>query len=104
MMRKHNPQVQEDGFALVRQVAPEHVADLITAYLREEDPGLRCWLVELIGEAGSPQALPVLSEALASQDESIHDWARVGLEKLGAKEARSLLWRRQQQIRDDFSN
>jgi HEAT repeat protein len=96
MMRKHDPQVREDGFGLVRQVAPEHVADLVTAYSREEDHGLGCWLLELIGEARSPEALPVLSEALASQDESIRDWARIGLEKLGTKEARTLLWRQQQ--------
>ncbi|MEQ7128766.1 hypothetical protein ABN034_30085 [Actinopolymorpha sp. B11F2] len=32
MMRKHDPQVQEDGFGMVKQVATEHVADLIAAY------------------------------------------------------------------------
>ncbi|WP_432887944.1 HEAT repeat domain-containing protein [Kribbella sp. CA-245084] len=93
MMRKHNPQIQEDGFGLVKQVAHEHVADLITAYSGEEDHGLRCWLLELIGEARSAEALPVLREALASPDESIRDWARIGLEQLGTKEARALLWR-----------
>jgi hypothetical protein len=62
MMRKHDRQVQEDGFALVKQVAAEHVADLISAYAREEDQGLCCWLLELIGEARSPEALPVLGE------------------------------------------
>ena len=92
MMRKHDRQVQEDGFALVKQVAAEHVADLISAYAREEDHGLRCWLLELIGDARSPEALPVLREALAS-----HEWARVGLQKLDTKEARTLLWHEQQQ-------
>jgi hypothetical protein len=76
----------------VQQVAPEHVADLISAYAREEDHGLRCWLLELIGDARSPEALPTLTEALASQDEAIRHCAQTGLQKLDTKEARTLLW------------
>lgn len=96
MMRKHDPQVQEDGLALVKTVASEHVADLVSAYSMEDDHGLRCWLLELIGEARSPYAFPDLTEALASPDESIRYWARVGLEKLDSKEARTWLWHEQQ--------
>lgn len=93
MMRQRDPQVQEDGFGLVRQVATEHVADLVAAYLDEEDPGLRCWLLELVGEARSPEALPILRDALTSPDEAIRSWARAGLQKLDSKDSRTLLWR-----------
>ncbi|MGW6282071.1 hypothetical protein [Kribbella sp. NPDC055071] len=96
MMRKHDPQTQEDGFALVKQVAAEHVADLISAYAHEEDHGLRRWLLELIGDARSPKALAVLTEALASDDELIHDCAQLGLQKLNTKESRTLLHHDQQ--------
>lgn len=92
MMRKHDPQVQEDGFGMVKQVATEHVADLIATYEAESDRDLRCWLLELIGEARSCEALPVLAEALASKDDSIRVWGEAGLEKMDTKEARTLLW------------
>lgn len=92
MMRKHNPQVQEDGFGLVRQVAAEHVHDLIEAYRNESDHGLRCWLLELLGEARSPEALPIFTEALASHDDSIRSCGRRGLETLDTEEARTVLW------------
>jgi len=94
MMRKHDPQVQEDGFGMVKQVAAEHVGDLIAAYRSESGRGLRCWLLELLGETRSPEALPVLAEALTSADDSIRDWAEVGLQKMDTKEARTLLWHR----------
>jgi hypothetical protein len=59
-MRKHDPQLQEDGFGLVREVAAERLDDLIAAYYVEQDRGMKCWLLELIGEVRSPAALPVL--------------------------------------------
>jgi hypothetical protein len=36
-----------------------------------DDHGLRCWLLELIGEAQSPAALPVLAAQLNSTDEAL---------------------------------
>jgi hypothetical protein len=39
LMRKHNPQTQEDGFELVRAVANEHVADLMAAYAVDKITG-----------------------------------------------------------------
>ena len=46
------------------------------------DHGLRCWLLELIGAAPSPAALPVLGAQLGSNDESLRDRAVAGLKKL----------------------
>jgi HEAT repeat protein len=86
LMRKHDPQLREDGFHRLRPHAAEHVEELMTEYLAEQDDhGLRCWLVELIGEARSETARPLLTELLDDESESIRDQARRGLELLGAK-------------------
>jgi hypothetical protein len=58
---------------------------------------LRCWLLELIGGVRSTEALPTLREALVSPNESIRCCARRALQQLDTKEARTLLWRDQQQ-------
>jgi hypothetical protein len=89
------PQAQEDGFGLVRAVASEHAADLMAAYAAEHDHGLKCWLLELVGEAKSSVALPLLAAELRSDDEALRDWARVGLEKLNTPGARRVLWETQ---------
>jgi hypothetical protein len=93
LMRKHDPQLQEDGFAMLKPVAANVLPQLIAAFEEESDHGLRCWLLKLIGDARSESALPVLTKELASEDESIRDRARRGLEQLDIKEARTILWR-----------
>lgn len=93
LMRRHNPQTMEDGFHLLRPHAAEHLDELIAEFTHEQDDhGLRCWLLELIGEAHSPQALPLLVEQLHSPDESLRSWAVHGLEKLDTKPARRHLY------------
>jgi HEAT repeat protein len=94
LMRRHNGQDREDGFALLSPHAAEHLEELIEAFRTEEDDqGLRAWLLELIGQARSPEALPILVEHLGHENESFADWAVFGLEKLGTKEARTALYR-----------
>ncbi|MFD4641988.1 HEAT repeat domain-containing protein [Lentzea sp. NPDC058436] len=93
LMRRRDPQKAEDGFGLLRALAAEHVADLVEAFRAESDRGLRAWLLELIGEARSPEALPVLVEHLDHDDESLVSWAVRGLELLDTKEARTALYR-----------
>lgn len=94
LMRRRNPQTREDGFRLLLPHAGEHVGDLIREFNREtDDYGLRCWLLELIAEARSPEALPVLVEHLHGNDESLRFWAVRGLEQLDTKPARTELWR-----------
>jgi len=64
LMRKHDPQLQEDGFHMLRPHAAEHVDELIAEFRAEKkDHGLRCWLVELIGDARSEAARPLLTPA-----------------------------------------
>jgi hypothetical protein len=52
---------------------------LIAEFTAEsDDHGLPCWLLELIGEARSPLALPVLIDQLGGEDEALRDRAFVG--------------------------
>ena len=92
-MRRHDPQLMEDGFWLLHAHAAEHTDELIAEFEREgNDHGLRCWLLELIGEARSERAFPLLAEQLHSSDEAFQRWAVRGLEKLGTKAARQALY------------
>jgi HEAT repeat protein len=93
LMRQHDPALMEDGFGLLRGHAGEHIEELIAEFGREEnDHGLRCWLLELIGEARSERAFPLLAEQLHSSDESFRIWAVMGLEALGTMAARQALY------------
>ena len=47
--------------------------------------GLQCWLLELIGQARSEDAFPLLAAQLHSPDESFCGWAVTGLENLGTQ-------------------
>ncbi|MFI6101139.1 HEAT repeat domain-containing protein [Lentzea sp. NPDC051213] len=70
-MRRRDQQVREGDFDMPRSHAAEHLAELIEAFRNEgEDQGLRAWLLELIGEARSPEALPILVEHLGHENES----------------------------------
>lgn len=91
-MHRHNPQAREDGFAMLRPHAREHLAELITEFHREQDHGLRCWLLELIGLARDERAMPLLADQLHSRDEALQLWAVRGLENLGTKSARKALY------------
>ena len=91
-MRRRDPRTAEDGFQRAREVAAEHVDDLILEFGRETDHGVRCWLLELIGETRSPETFGVLKSQLWSPDEALSGWAVRGLELLDTKEARRLLW------------
>lgn len=94
MMRKHDPQIQEDGFMHLQAHASDYIDELMQELKQEHDTGLKCWLLELIGEAKSEKALPLLEEYLDHTNPSLRDWAISGLQKLNTKEARTLLFRR----------
>ena len=95
MLRRRDPQVQEEGFHLLRPRAGEHVHELISEFRAGQDRGLRCRLLELIGEAHSPAAFDLLIESLRCDDLDLKLWAIRGLEQLGTKAARSALWEAQ---------
>jgi hypothetical protein len=94
LMRRSDPQARENGFALAREHAAGLVDELVAEFARErQDHGLRCWLLELIGEARSVRAFPTLAEQLHGPDEALRSWARIGLESLATAAARRELWR-----------
>jgi hypothetical protein len=92
MMRKCDPQTQEDGFHSLLPHAGEYVPELIEEFGKEQDHGLRCWLLELIGAAKSPDAFDFLAGQLRADDWRLRNRAIQGLKDLDTKEARTLLW------------
>jgi hypothetical protein len=91
-MRKHDPQLREDGFHLLLLNVAAHVDELIVDFRAETDHGLRCWFLELIGAARDPKAFNLLVDQLNSGDDSLRSWAQRGLEKLDTPEARQALF------------
>jgi hypothetical protein len=94
LMRRRDPQLAEDGFDRLRAITGAHVDKLIMEFGRERDHGVRCWLLELIGEARSDRAFAVLAAQLDGDDEALRGWAERGLRLLDTAEARRLLWQR----------
>jgi hypothetical protein len=92
LMRKHDPGLNEEGFHMLLPHAGEHLDELIDAFAHEPDHGLRCWLLELIGDARSAKALAFLTAQLDNPDERLRYWAVVGLTQLDTREARKILW------------
>ena len=92
MMRKHSPQTREDGFYALLPHAAEYIDELMAEFQTEKDHGLRCWLLELIGEARSAKAFDLLHEQLHLSDESMRYWAIHGLRELNTREARQALF------------
>jgi hypothetical protein len=95
LMRRHDPASQEEGFQVLHGRAAAHLDRLLRAFAQEVDHGLRCWLLELIGDAESPKAMETLADEMRSDDESLRFWAIRGLVLLNTKEARTLLWEAQ---------
>ena len=92
LMRKHDAQLQEEGFHALLPYARKYIDELIDEFHKERDQGLRYWLLELLGEAKSPKVLPVFEECLQGDDESFW-WAAVrGLQALNTKESRKALY------------
>ena len=92
LMRRRDPKAAEDGFGRLREMAGEHVDELIGEFARETDHGLRCWLLELIGQARSPRAYDLLVAQLQGDDEALRASAQRGLRLLDSKDARRVLW------------
>jgi hypothetical protein len=92
MMRSRNAVVSEDGFGWLLPRPSEFLPELMAEFGRERDHGLRCWLLELIGEARDSRALALLVEQLRSPDESFRWWAVRGLRALNTHEARKALF------------
>jgi HEAT repeat protein len=93
-MMRHSGEVSEEGFGLLLPHAAKYLPQLIAAFWDDDNAGIRDWLVELVGEAKSPAAMPFLIERLDDDDESVRDMAVSMLRKLNTKEARTVLWQK----------
>jgi HEAT repeats len=91
-MRSPEARLRTHGFDFLRGHADAYVDELIAELAHEQNDELRCWLLELISEARSPSALPVLAGELESDDESVRFWAIRGLEMLDTREAQRALY------------
>ena len=92
MMRKSDPQLQEDGFNWLLPRSSEFIEELIIEFNSEKNLGLSCWLLELIGESKSLKSFETLQKSLVNENESIREWAIIGLRNLDTKESRHLLF------------
>jgi hypothetical protein len=90
-LRAGDAQGRERAFDFLREHADAYVDDLVAEFATEEDQRLRCWLLELLAEARSAQALEVFRGELESPDESLQFWAVRGLEMLDSREAEQVL-------------
>jgi hypothetical protein len=92
MMRKSDGWIAEQGFHELLPRVKEHVDELMSAFETETHHGVRCWLLELIGEARSERAFDLLCEQSQSADEAFRDWAISGLRLLDNHAARRFLF------------
>ncbi|GLV54322.1 hypothetical protein KDH_11700 [Dictyobacter sp. S3.2.2.5] len=92
LMRMRDPQMQEDGFHLLRAQAHKYTQQLVNEVTRETNPGLRCWFLELLAEARDPGALPLFLEYLYSDETLLKTWAISGLKQINTKASRRALW------------
>jgi hypothetical protein len=94
MMRSRNALRAEEGFHALLPRAKEHVRELMEAFGVEEHHGVRCWILELIGEARAEEAFELLRQQTDCGDEALQDWAVQGLRKLDSHNARKFLFER----------
>ncbi|MBC7767170.1 MAG: HEAT repeat domain-containing protein [Phycisphaerales bacterium] len=91
-MRSRDALKAEGAFHALLPLANERIEELIKAFEIEKLQGVRCWLLELIGEARAEQAFDVLRKNALSEDEALRGWGISGLQKLGTPPARAFLW------------
>lgn len=72
--------------------AAETADELIAACQSETEEWVQAILLSVIAETGLPEFTALLTENLSADSESLRYWAKVGLEKTNAKEARTILW------------
>lgn len=88
-MKSRNPDKAEAGFSALAAIASVSVQERTDAFEAEERLDLRCWLLELISVARSPQAFETLCKQTQSEHEALRNWAIWGITELNTKEART---------------
>lgn len=87
LMRENDHQLQEDGFHFLLPHSKKYIKELIHEFKNENNHGIKCWLLELIGESKSLESFEILIENLSSESDSLRDWAILGLKNLNTKKA-----------------
>jgi hypothetical protein len=90
-MREGDVRSRDKAFDFLREHADAYVEELIAEFASEEDPELRCLLLELLAETRAEQTLDVFRGQLESTDETLRFWAIRGLEMLDTREAEEAL-------------
>jgi HEAT repeat protein len=91
-MRHSNPAINEEGYGLLLPYAADYVPQLIQAFKSDENAQIRGLLMELIGAAQAPAALPFLRACLHDESETVRNWAVDALRQMNTREARTALW------------
>jgi hypothetical protein len=87
-----DPLAQEEGYALPRPHAAAFLDALRQELAHAKDPFIQGWLLELIGDARSNQAFPIVVGYLLHPDTRLQHWARDGLFKLAeTREGRRII-------------
>ena len=80
----------------LEKYAPDVADELIAAFNDNVDDDAMVWqrsiLIAIMANTGLPAFQPLFVEQMRSEDERLRWWARVGLERIGTKEARAALW------------
>jgi hypothetical protein len=92
LMRSRDAMTAEEGFHLLLCDVSAHAERLMAEFETETRRDMRCWLLELIGEARSERALDLFIREARLRDESLLPWALRGLEKLNTPAARQALY------------
>jgi len=90
-MREGDVRARDKAFDFLREHADAYVEELIGEFAAEQDPELRCLLLELLAETRAVQTLDVFRGQLESTDETLQFWAVRGLEMLDTREAEQAL-------------
>ena len=76
----------------LREHAPEVLDDVTNAVTEEVDERIRTLLVAELAETGDPRLVVFFADLLEDANESVAYWAEVGLQHIGTKEARTVLF------------
>ena len=91
LMNHEVNEINEEGFDLLLDRAAEFADRLIDDMPEEYDAPLRYWYLELIGEARTPDAIPVFDRELSNPDIYFRRMAAEGLRRLGTPDAIRIL-------------
>src|SRR5437660_949520 len=79
MLNAENGMEKEEGWGGLAHFAHDHLPEYLARFQQETDLRLRRILLDAISEVNAPEVIPVLAEALVSEDETLPRSAEFGL-------------------------